>query len=353
MRVTANQVTLARLVLLPIPMAMIYRQTTGWMLGALVIFVVLGLTDAVDGMMARRYGSTPLGALLDPIVDKIFLVAAFGPLADLRMVLPWTVTVMFVRELAVTVLRSIALEEDVQFQTSKIAKLKATTQMAGAGFIFLFWMFPNRPAVTVIQVLAMIGCVLPPVIQLLRGKRPGWRAWSGLVLIGGMVPVRSFVGPEQTVQAMMGLIVAITVYSGAEYFWKMRGPLVARFRRIPIDVVRVVALALVVPVGFLPVMQRPGAPIWAILAVLALELAAGGVDNALAQEGWTRPPRGDLARAAGQAVGASGMVAALVAGAPMIVAHAFGAFAVAVTLVEVLGRFWRHRDHFLALSGRV
>ena len=352
MRVTANQVTLARLVLLPIPMAMMYRQTTGWMLGALVIFVALGLTDAIDGIMARRYGSTPLGALLDPIVDKIFLVAAFGPLADLRMVAPWTVTIVFVRELAVTVLRSIALEEDVRFETSKVAKLKATTQMAGAGFIFLYWVFREPPAVTAIQLISIIGCVLPLVVQLVRGRRPGWRAWSGLVMIALAASVRWFLDPEQSMQALMGIIVAITVYSGAEYFWKMRRPLAARFRRIPIDILRVVALALVVPVGFLPVMQRPGAPIWAILGVLALELAAGGVDNALVQEGWTRAPWADLARAAGQAVGASGMVAALVGGAPILVAHTFGAFAVAVTLVDVLGRFWRHRDHFLALSGR-
>ena len=57
MRVTANQVTLTRLVLLPVPVVMIYRQTTGWMLAGLVIFVVLGLTDAVDGMLARRFGT--------------------------------------------------------------------------------------------------------------------------------------------------------------------------------------------------------------------------------------------------------------------------------------------------------
>src|SRR5512138_3647794 len=55
-RITANQVTLIRLVLLPLPVAMIYRNTHAWMLGALAVYIVLGLTDALDGYLARKYG---------------------------------------------------------------------------------------------------------------------------------------------------------------------------------------------------------------------------------------------------------------------------------------------------------
>lgn len=351
MRITANQVTLARLVLLPVPMAMIYAGDTAWRLAALAVFVVLGLTDAVDGMLARRYGSTPLGALLDPIVDKIFLVATFGPLADLGVVPPWFVTVLFVRELAVTVLRSVALEERVTFRTSKIAKLKTTVQMAGAGFIFLYWVFPQGPALTWIAGLALVGGALPVVVQFARGRRPAWRAWSGFVLVWVAALVRVLLPQGPAVDALVWIIVAFTVVSGLEYFWGLRRTLAARFARVPPEAVRLVALAAVVPVGFLPVLQRAGAPVWAILGVLAFELAAGGVDNSLAQVGRTRGPWPDLVRAGLQAVVAAVLVRSVVAGAPALAVHLAGAAAVAVTAADVLGRFARHRDHFLALSG--
>jgi len=350
-RVSANQVTLARLVLLPLPMAMMYRPSRGWMLAALVVYVVLGLTDALDGMLARRYGSTPLGSLLDPIVDKIFLVAAFGPLADLRMVPPMIVTIVFVREFAVTVLRSIALEERVEFRTSRVAKLKTSVQMAGAGFIFLYWLFPSGPTLTAVQVGAVVGAIAAPALGWARGRTPGWRAWSGFVLVSFAGCARWFLDVSAAVLALSGIIVAFTVYSGLEYFWGLRRPLAARFRRVPLDALRLVALAVVVPVGFLPAMQRPGAPIWAILAVVALELAAGGIDNALAQVGTVRGPGPDLLRAVLQAAAAVGMVAVLVAHGPVVLAHGFGAAAVLVTAGDVAGRFWRHRAHFLSLSG--
>jgi CDP-diacylglycerol--glycerol-3-phosphate 3-phosphatidyltransferase len=350
LRITANQVTLARLVLLPVPMTMIYVGDTAWRMAALALFILLGLTDAVDGMLARRYGGTPLGALLDPIVDKIFLVATFGPLADLGVVPPWFVTILFVRELAVTVLRSIALEERVSFRTSKIAKLKTTVQMAGAGFIFLYWVFPSGPAIRAIPVLALVGGVLPVVVQLARGRRPAWRAWSGFVLVSVAALVRVVLPPEPAIDALMGIIVGFTVISGLEYFWGLRGTLRDRFARVPAELLRLAVLAAVVPLGFLPVLQRDGAPVWAILGVLAFELAAGGVDNSLAQVGRSRGPWPDVVRAALQASVAVLLARLLTGGAPVGWIGIAGAAAVAVTAADVFGRFARHRDHFLALS---
>ena len=142
----------------------------------------------------------------------------------------------------------------------------------------------------------------------------------------------------------MIVLFGFTVVSGVEYFWGLRATLVRRFARVPLEVVRLAALAAVVPVGFLPVMQRDGAPIWAILAVLAFELAAGGVDNSLAQVGIVRGPWPDLARAALQAVLAGGMTATLVAGGPPLLAQACGMLALAVTAGDVFGRFLRHRE---------
>lgn len=344
MRLTANHVTLARLFLLPLPVAMLYRGTTGWTLAALAVFILLGLTDAVDGMLARRYGGTPLGALLDPLVDKIFLVATYGPLADLGILPEWLVIALFVRELGVTWLRSIALDEKVTFRTSRIAKLKTTVQMAGAGFIILYYLFPDPPQVRWVQWAGIIGCLVPVAVRLLRGQRPGWRSRSGAVLIIAVCSLPWFLDYDGRVLAIAAVILALTLYSGAEYFWGMRGVLARRFRRAPLEALRLAALSVVIPLAYLPAMQLDGAPVWGILLLLAVELAIGGLDNSLVQDGVRRGPGADLARAAVQAAAGVGMLVALQADPPaQAVANVLCGAALAASVADLLIRAWRHR----------
>ena len=195
-RVTANQVTLARLVLLPLPVAMVYRNTHAFMLGALFIYIVLGLTDALDGYLARKYGSTALGALLDPVVDKIFLVAGFVPLADFQIMPTTLVFILFIRELAVTALRTIALAEGFSFKTSAIAKLKTTVQMAGSGLILIIWLFPEEATILTILSIAALGFCTPVIVAAVRGRKPGWMAWSSAAL-GASLPLLRWVLPQR------------------------------------------------------------------------------------------------------------------------------------------------------------
>jgi CDP-diacylglycerol--glycerol-3-phosphate 3-phosphatidyltransferase len=340
--------TLARLLLLPIPVAMVYQDSMGWRLAALAIFVVLGLTDAVDGMLARRYGATPLGELLDPIVDKIFLAATYVPLADLRVVWPSLVVVLFIRELAVTALRSIALEENVKFRTSRIAKLKTTVQMAGSAFIFLVWLFPDDRVITWILGVSAAASLVPLIVQLAARRRPDWRAVWGALLICLVFLIRAILPQQESLIAYMVGIAAITVISGLEYFWGMRHVLARRFRQAPVEAVRMIGLSLAVPVFYLPVMQRPGAPIYAILAVLALELVAGGLDNSLAQAGRVRSPVWDLLRSAIQAAAGLGMAWSLSRPDPSpMLAHVLANLAVVVTALDVFRRFRKNYDVFL------
>jgi len=311
-RITANQVTLLRLFLLPLPVYMVYKAVLygggpSWAAAALGLFTLVGLTDALDGMLARRHGGTPLGALLDPVVDKIFLVATFGPLADLKIVSPVLVGVLFIRELAITALRSTALEENVQFRTSRIAKLKTVVQMAGSGFIFILFFLRDRPELGPILIATAVGGALPLVINLVRGRIPGWMSWSSLILFWAVCGLRLVLGWEDSIRVIMLLIIAFTLYSGGEYFWSMRKVLWRSFGRTPREIVRLAGLSLAVPVCLLPVMMLDGAPIYAILTVLALELAAGGVDNSLAQAGLRTAALPDLVRSAVQIAGGACM----------------------------------------------
>src|SRR5712671_5302691 len=87
--ITANQVTLARLIPMPLLSWMIYRgYETGdntYLWSALIAGIFVGSTDWVDGMLARRYGPTVLGGLLDPMADKVFVAFAYTPFADPRI----------------------------------------------------------------------------------------------------------------------------------------------------------------------------------------------------------------------------------------------------------------------------
>ena len=344
MRITANQLTLGRLVLLPVPVLLIHVSMLGgggrpWLLAAFLVFVLLGLTDAWDGMLARRYGSTPLGSLLDPVADKIFLVASFGVLAQHRIIPLTPVVILFVRELAVTRLRSIALEEAFSLPTSRIAKLKTTAQMAGSGFLLLLWMFPAEREILPVLFAIAGGALMAPLLGYLRGGRPGWRAWWGVGLIGLVALWRTFASASSSKTMILTLAVAFTVVSGGEYAWKMRRVLAERFRRSPVEMLRLAALSLVLPLLWLPALNDgTGGHPYVVLGLLAAELAVGGLDNSLVQAGYPRGAGWDLGRAAVQ--GAGGLFLSV----PM------GWIALAVTLADLTVRWVRHLEVFRRLG---
>jgi cardiolipin synthase (CMP-forming) len=75
----ANQLTIARMVMIPLLITLLLSNHHGW---ALVVFVLAGITDALDGVIARRYQqSSSLGAILDPVADKLLMTACFVILA--------------------------------------------------------------------------------------------------------------------------------------------------------------------------------------------------------------------------------------------------------------------------------
>jgi CDP-diacylglycerol---glycerol-3-phosphate 3-phosphatidyltransferase len=129
----ADQLTLARALAVP-PVVLLYSWSfedhNYW---ATAVFCVAMATDWFDGRIARSRGRTsPLGSLLDPVADKILVLAVLVMLVDLGVVPGWMVAAIVVRELLVTGLRLAALERGVVLHARDLGKLKTWSQAVAA-----------------------------------------------------------------------------------------------------------------------------------------------------------------------------------------------------------------------------
>ena len=123
-----NVITLARLALI-IPLAIALEG--GHAMVALALFAFASATDWVDGYLARKLNQTSaLGALLDPLVDKILVTAALAGLTYQGVIPAWTMTVVLSREFLITGLRAAAINAGIVLSASIWGKLKTVTQMA-------------------------------------------------------------------------------------------------------------------------------------------------------------------------------------------------------------------------------
>jgi cardiolipin synthase len=149
----ANQLTLLRLGLIPAFVIMVVYGRPGW---ALVTFVVAGITDGLDGLIARRAGQqTDLGAWLDPMADKLLLVTAFivltVPGTDLVNHFPWWLTILVITR-DVVIVTTVAIVTAVmgvrKFSPSLFGK--AATAVYVITCVVLMWFnYLGRPSVLV------------------------------------------------------------------------------------------------------------------------------------------------------------------------------------------------------------
>ena len=128
---TPNVLTVVRILLVPVLVAALLSATASGDLLAAVVFVVASVTDALDGWIARRRKSeSTFGKLMDPLADKLLVVAALVSLVSLDRLSAWVAMVIIAREFAVTGLRQLAMEEGHVIPASIWGKLKTVTQIA-------------------------------------------------------------------------------------------------------------------------------------------------------------------------------------------------------------------------------
>ena len=126
-----NVLTVVRILLVPVLVVALLEKTGGGDLLAAVVFAIASLTDAIDGYLARARNSiTTFGKLMDPIADKLLIIAALVVLVSLARLEAWVAMVIIAREFAVTVLRvAVGTQQGVVISASSFGKLKTAIQV--------------------------------------------------------------------------------------------------------------------------------------------------------------------------------------------------------------------------------
>ena len=158
-----NSLTLFRIFLVPFLVVVLLTKWSDWV--GLGIFLVAAVTDFFDGYFARRLNKTTrLGALLDPIADKLLMSAAFISLVELGLARAWMIVIIIGREFAVSGLRSIAAQQGVTIAASPLGKGKMISQVIAISLLILGYqlgefLFIGTIALWVVMLFALVSGV--------------------------------------------------------------------------------------------------------------------------------------------------------------------------------------------------
>jgi CDP-diacylglycerol--glycerol-3-phosphate 3-phosphatidyltransferase len=134
-----NVLTVVRILLVPVLVVALLGETQDGDLLAAIVFAAASATDALDGYLARARNSiTSFGKLMDPIADKLLVIAALFALVSLGRLEAWIAMVIVTRELAVTVTRMAATAQGVIIAAAGWGKVKTIVQVAAIFFLIAF-----------------------------------------------------------------------------------------------------------------------------------------------------------------------------------------------------------------------
>jgi cardiolipin synthase len=154
--------TLIRVLLIPLFVIFIINKLFGW---ALITFAVAGITDGIDGMIARiTHKRTELGAYLDPIADKLLLIAAYVTLAIIEILPSWLAVIVVTRDVIILLgfLVFILLNYRPKIQPSLVSKVTTFFQIST---ILLVLMTGYAPVFKQLSSIAIYGTTLFTIVS--------------------------------------------------------------------------------------------------------------------------------------------------------------------------------------------
>ncbi|MBU3958302.1 MAG: CDP-diacylglycerol--glycerol-3-phosphate 3-phosphatidyltransferase [Candidatus Omnitrophica bacterium] len=183
----ANRLTILRIILTFVFMFFLFCHGLWAKVTSLLIFLFAALSDFFDGRIAHKKNMvTDFGKLMDPIADKILVLAAFAAFVQMQLIEAWMFVIIISREILITSLRLFALNKGKVLSASKIGKHKTLSQM--------------------VVIFSILGFIVSKEVMLT------FFTWNpaGEKLF------------RQGIYLLMLLTVAITLYSGLSYLWENR-----------------------------------------------------------------------------------------------------------------------------------
>lgn len=137
---TPNKLSIARMALVPVMVALLYPQTPVCNYLAAAVFALAAFTDFLDGYLARKNGIvTDFGRFIDPVADKLLVLSSLIMLIQHGLMLAWVVVLILARELCVDGLRMIAVGKGKVIAAGKLGKIKTVSQI-----ILVLWLMLTR-----------------------------------------------------------------------------------------------------------------------------------------------------------------------------------------------------------------
>jgi cardiolipin synthase len=129
-----NAISFARLCAVPVAIWLVLHRRFG---GAFTLFILAGISDAIDGWLARRRGGTTLGAILDPLADKTLMIGMYVTLAAIAQLPDWLAILVVFRDVVIVggVLLLWVASHPTKISPLIVSKLNTTLQIALVGLV--------------------------------------------------------------------------------------------------------------------------------------------------------------------------------------------------------------------------
>lgn len=174
-----NSLTLLRIILVPV---IVIFLIDGDYFGAMIVFVVAGITDGLDGFLARILKQkTMLGAYLDPLADKALLVSSFITLSVLGMIPGWLAVIVISRDMVILIGISLLFILSISFDV-KPAFISKITTLSQILTVFLVLMSKSFPLITSYEVTVVFFWITA-IVTIISGFNYLFR---GIKIINGM-----------------------------------------------------------------------------------------------------------------------------------------------------------------------
>ena len=127
---TANKLTIARVLMIPVFLVILYWGFPGSSYVALAVYIIACLTDLADGYIARHYNQiTNFGKFMDPLADKMLVMAAMCYFVECGQMPGWCLAIVLLREFAVSGMRLVAVEKGRVIAAAWSGKVKTASTM--------------------------------------------------------------------------------------------------------------------------------------------------------------------------------------------------------------------------------